>query len=82
MAETRTSMRRALTLPPDGSYLLLGPYQKDVDRALADFPRGTTCWYVILRWRGMELFIARPTEREALVGTAEKILQLHGLGQP
>jgi len=75
-----TSLRqRRYELPEDSGFLVLGPYKKPEEMALAEFPRGTTCWYVIVKWRGMELFIARANETEAMVAAAQKILELAGI---
>jgi len=80
MGSSPTNLRqRRYELPEDGEHLVLGPYLKPSEKALAEFPRGTTCWYVIVKWRGMELFIARATQTEAMVAAARKILDLAGL---
>jgi hypothetical protein len=71
--------RREYPVPEDDDYVVIGPYLKPENQALAEYPKGTTCWYVIVKWRGLELFIAGDTRRAALTAAAEKILELSRL---
>jgi hypothetical protein len=72
--------RGRYSLPEHSEYLILGPYFKTEDMIVGRFPRGSTCWYAILKWRGMELFITGATARDAVAAAAEKVLYLAGGG--
>jgi hypothetical protein len=69
-------LEREYAVPPEGEYMVLGPYRKPEHLAIGAHPQGTTCWFVILKWKGMELFITGEDPREALGAVAEKILHL------
>jgi hypothetical protein len=77
--EVSRLLKRQYELPSDGEYMILGPYFKDEERSLAEYPKGTTCWFVIVKWRGLELFVAAQDPAEAMVAAANRVLKLDKL---